>query len=496
MAFSESVKHEVKVKSDFSCCVCHEKDVHIHHIISQAEDGPDTIDNAAPLCPNCHDRFGGNPLKSKFIRETRDYWYEVCLKRYLDSKMDLTEILKDYVKKEDVVKLIQSEIQTRIGTHKNELSFPTKMKLILNIEGSTLAKAKLSINKKNYEEAKHYLLLELDVNSSNYEAWFYLGYLYGEEGNITQMVECFNKSLILNSTFELKINEYKKYYWQTSFNKGVSLFNKGVNYTKANSISEYFNKAIEEFTHSTLCEPDSIMGYENIAACYLNMGKTDESIPVLEKLVSMGRSVFSFSRLGQIYLMKSSDLTDRNNNNHSLTDSISALDYYNKAIEVLEKGRDKYPTEMEILLQLGNAYYSSGRLDVAEESFKTLSENNPANKELKYAYGVVLLKSKKYDHASRVLKEVVTDDPNNLDANYNLAAAYIAWGNDMREETVKKGNNDKSFLDNFRATIPYLEKYLEIKPDAKVWISLGQVYASLEKKDKAEEAFKKSELYK
>ena len=496
MAFSESVKHEVKVNSDFSCCICHEKDVHIHHIIPQAEGGPDTIENAAPLCPNCHDRFGGNPLKRKFIGETRDYWYEVCLKKYSASKMDLTEILKDYIKKEDVLKLIQSEIQTQDGSNKNNLSFLAKLRLKLNTRSSNLTKAKLSINNKNYEEAKHFLRLELEVNHSNFETWFYLGYLYGEEGNVTQMVECFNKSLTLNSTFELKIEEYKKYFWQTTFNKGVSLFNRAVKNSNVNSALELFTQAIEEFTNSTLCEQDSTMGYENIAACYLNMGKVDESIPVLEKLVSIGKPSFSFARLGQIFLMKGSSSMDSFYATKNAADSTKALEWYNKAITVLEKGRAKYPSDTEILLQLGNAYYSSNKLDVALESFKTLSEKNPEKKEIKYAYGVVLLKSKKYEQATLVLTEVVKIDPNNLDANYNLAAAYIQWGNDLREEAIKKESGDKAYLEKFKATIPYLQKYLEVKPgESRVWLSLGQVYANLGVNDKVEEAFKKSEQY-
>lgn len=77
MAFSEKLKEEVKKKAFFRCVICQNVFVQVHHIIPQEEGGPDTIDNAAPLCANCHDLYGGNPSKRKQIRMMRDHWYEV-----------------------------------------------------------------------------------------------------------------------------------------------------------------------------------------------------------------------------------------------------------------------------------------------------------------------------------------------------------------------------------------------------------------------------------
>lgn len=82
MPFSESLKLEVKKKAAFRCCRCHEIGVDIHHIVPQAQDGSDDIDNAAPLCQNCHDRFGGNPEKRKEIRQMRNWWYEIVGEKY------------------------------------------------------------------------------------------------------------------------------------------------------------------------------------------------------------------------------------------------------------------------------------------------------------------------------------------------------------------------------------------------------------------------------
>jgi hypothetical protein len=76
MPFSEALKASVRRQALGRCCICQEPFVEIHHIIPQAENGPDTEDNAAPLCSNCHDRYGDNPKKRKMIREYRDNWYD------------------------------------------------------------------------------------------------------------------------------------------------------------------------------------------------------------------------------------------------------------------------------------------------------------------------------------------------------------------------------------------------------------------------------------
>jgi len=94
MGFSEAVKLEVRRKAHFKCCICHESSVslEVHHIISKAEGGPDTIDNAAPLCPSCHEDYGANPAKRTAIRVQRDFWYEQCAKRYGSGPDGLSQV--------------------------------------------------------------------------------------------------------------------------------------------------------------------------------------------------------------------------------------------------------------------------------------------------------------------------------------------------------------------------------------------------------------------
>ena len=107
MAFSEQLKSKIRRRADFRCCMCHKPDVHIHHIIPQAEGGEDSEDNAAPLCPSCHDAYGANPQKRKLIREMRDDWYEKCEKESVssDAIKGISERLQNLASKEDIERL-------------------------------------------------------------------------------------------------------------------------------------------------------------------------------------------------------------------------------------------------------------------------------------------------------------------------------------------------------------------------------------------------------
>jgi NADH pyrophosphatase NudC (nudix superfamily) len=73
--------------SNFSCCRCKSIGVEVHHILLESEGGSSDIDNAAPLCPNCHTWFGDNPQLRKSIREMRNKHYEDCKRQIFDKEI-------------------------------------------------------------------------------------------------------------------------------------------------------------------------------------------------------------------------------------------------------------------------------------------------------------------------------------------------------------------------------------------------------------------------
>lgn len=71
MAFDQKEVDTLLAETGRRCCICgtlHK--VQVHHIIPRNKGGTDNIDNAIPLCPNCHDE-----VHSRFAlgKTTRDY---------------------------------------------------------------------------------------------------------------------------------------------------------------------------------------------------------------------------------------------------------------------------------------------------------------------------------------------------------------------------------------------------------------------------------------
>ena len=108
MAFSQKIIDEVKEKSAFKCCRCQSIGIEVHHIFPQEDKGPDTFDNAAPLCPNCHAWFGANRTKQKEITQMRDWWYEKVKELYSPNIVNY-QLLSDINTKVEALSLNQDK---------------------------------------------------------------------------------------------------------------------------------------------------------------------------------------------------------------------------------------------------------------------------------------------------------------------------------------------------------------------------------------------------
>jgi hypothetical protein len=123
MAFSESVKATVRRRAHIRCCVCHSFLVDVHHIVPQSEGGLDTEDNAAPLCPSCHEIYGADARKRKLVREARDLWFDLCSAAGQPEPGQLSEIaeaLRDLPTKADLERLAVRNVIYTLGPFTGE----------------------------------------------------------------------------------------------------------------------------------------------------------------------------------------------------------------------------------------------------------------------------------------------------------------------------------------------------------------------------------------
>lgn len=140
--FPEHIKKEVKRKAAFQCCWCRGFGIHIHHIIQPKDGGDDTIDNAAPLCPSCHDSYGDNPKKVKEVRQRRDWWYEK-VEDMFGGTVGM-EILSSIDRQLQVISSNQASQATELGELKNNLRSIVN-NAINNITPATAATAAFNI---------------------------------------------------------------------------------------------------------------------------------------------------------------------------------------------------------------------------------------------------------------------------------------------------------------------------------------------------------------
>lgn len=101
MPFPLPVRLEALIKCQRHCCLCQQRKhtrIQCHHIVQEADGGPDTLDNCIPLCPDCHAEvlafnprhpFGGTPYHAGELKRRRDDWYATIARRTQSLTTDL-----------------------------------------------------------------------------------------------------------------------------------------------------------------------------------------------------------------------------------------------------------------------------------------------------------------------------------------------------------------------------------------------------------------------
>ncbi|MEQ9208785.1 MAG: HNH endonuclease, partial [Pseudomonadales bacterium] len=107
MGFPNGVKNRILVAAARHCCVCHRYKgvgVEAHHIIQEADGGPNTYENAIALCFDCHAAAGHynsrHPRGTKFspeeLRLARKTWLEMVEKNQIHPSAGNSDVLCRY----------------------------------------------------------------------------------------------------------------------------------------------------------------------------------------------------------------------------------------------------------------------------------------------------------------------------------------------------------------------------------------------------------------
>lgn len=354
--------------------------------------------------------------------------------------------------------------------------------------GSTeITSAKLYIQQKNWDKAIDVLKKEVSKNPKSDEGFYLLGYVNGEQGNFEEMVSNYDKSLSISKNFEKNIGDSKKYFWAQAFNRGVSLYQRGVKSTDTDSAQIFFDKSIADFKSAIMIEPDSGDTYKNLAFVYLSKGDNEAAVAPLKQLIEREKSLDGYKFLGEIYYVNGTNLKNQGKD-------AEAKEEFNKSIATLEEGLKHYPNNSDLLLTLSNSYIGADRTSEAIEPFKKGVEADPENKYYRYNYGVLLLGIEDFEGAETQFKKAVEIDPNYDNAIYNLGVTYLKWGTYLNKKADEEGKVSDEYKAKYQLALPYLKKAVQMKDaNAQTWELLGRVYSVLGMQDDANNAFKKAD---
>lgn len=166
-----------------------------------------------------------------------------------------------------------------------------------------------------------------------------------------------------------------------------------------------------------------------------------------------------------------------------------AVGDFNKAVDVFETIKNSDPKDNENLNLLLQAYYEANRTVEATKAFKLAVDNEPGNKTNHYILGFLYRSVNDYDGAIAEFKEAIRIDSSFSDAIYDIGATYYNWGVKMKKASQEKGDESEEYKAKFQAALPWMIKVTEIrKDDAKIWETLGTIYALLGQADKATKA--------
>lgn len=145
-----------------------------------------------------------------------------------------------------------------------------------------------------------------------------------------------------------------------------------------------------------------------------------------------------------------------------------------KALEIVQKGRQKFPSDPKLMNEEINLYVSLKRLDDAQKKMEEAIEKDPKNVILLYNLGTIYDKKGEDTKAIEFYNKAVTLEPNNYEANFNIGAFYFNKGVKLNDYINKMSIKDYNLNakkkeaerdDLLRKGLTYFEKCKSINPD-------------------------------
>lgn len=125
---------------------------------------------------------------------------------------------------------------------------------------------------------------------------------------------------------------------------------------------------------------------------------------------------------------------------------------YANAVAVLTKAAAANPTDAQVQLALGDAYYGEKKQNEAYVAYRNAYQTDNTLLRAKMQLGVLLKGAKAYTEAVKAYNEVIAINPNYGPVYRELAETYYLWGN----------NVPSTYNENIKKALGFYEKYMSL----------------------------------
>lgn len=322
---------------------------------------------------------------------------------------------------------------------------------------------------KRMQDAYDLALVAVEKYPTVSEAWYLLGKLQGERGEIKEMSESYNKSLAIDAMFESEIKAEKAFYYSKYFNMGVT---------------KYYNEFLKL--------PDDQVGSEEA------IGYLDSSLVCFEKARYI-KNDYSTNRLIAMSYMYKNDTTQALNNLLSALevqpDTVQAyIDLgqfyqtsknFTKAIEYLEKGKELSPDNAYCTITLATMYDFTNEREKAIATYKEAMEINPEEKAIPFNLGLLYYKiASDYEENDPKWKEALENAAKYLLETYELDAEIEDLYNLIGPVLINLGRYDEA-IELLQEGTDYFDE------SCIIWTNLSVAFARAGRDEEARETYAK-----
>lgn len=150
---------------------------------------------------------------------------------------------------------------------------------------------------------------------------------------------------------------------------------------------------------------------------------------------------------------------------------------YKKAILVLNKAKEVNPTDAQVQLALGDAYYGDKNQNESYAAYRNAFQEDSSLIRAKMQLGVLLKGAKSYDLAIKAYNEVIALNPAYGPVYRELAETYYNWGRNMPS---KSEANMKLAIVNYEKYMNLTDRSLNSRMRHADFLILVKDYAALE----------------